>query len=596
MRKILLFLNFVVVALAMPKVITAAVTENWVINDFSSEIYIGENSRTEIVETIKVDFGSEKKHGIFRIIPTVYRTKYGENLNIRLKLLAITDEAGKSLKYEQTYGDGVITLKIGHPDIVLSGKQTYRISYRMDNAVTMPGERAELYWNVTGNRWPVQIRRVTATVTAPKNSVLNSICFVGPIGSESQDCINNHDSSRAYFEASDLTFGSGLTFATALDETLVKLPGSLTKYIWFAVDNWILLFPIITLLLMLRLFMTSGRDKQYRNVFNETEPMSVPLFNQLQTRLTYGPPKNISPGEVGVLVDEKVHMQDITATAIDLARRGFYTIKEIPKKGLFGSVDFELLWNKRDETTLFDYEIKVLDMLFDIVRKSKSKLSSLPEGASMRFDEAVQSLYTHMTEKGYFAASPKKIRSFYVGLGLVLMIASLFQAAILGRYFHPLLSGLAVFLSGLIVLGFSPFMPARTAKGRKKLEEIVGLKEWIKIGAWREQIHEKHNFLEQVLPYTIVFGLTQKFISAFDRADLKKLTWYTSEAGFNEANFSRSFSHFGENVLYSVSKSRSAQRASNWGGFSTTGSSSGGSGFSGGSSGGGFGGGGGGSW
>ena len=126
-------------------------------------------------------------------------------------------------------------------------------------------------------------------------------------------------------------------------------------------------------------------------------------------------------------------------------------------------------------------------------------------------------------------------------------------------------------------------MPARTAKGRRALEEVLGLREWIRLGAWREQIHEKHNFFEEVLPYTIAFGLTGKFLEAFKDAKLKAPSWYQGSSTFNPVYFQSSLTSFNNSLTSGIASTRPQ---------SSSGSSFGG----GGSSGGGFGGGGGGSW
>ena len=41
----------------------------------------------------------------------------------------------------------------------------------------------------------------------------------------------------------------------------------------------------------------------------------------------YKVPKNLKPGEVGVLIDERAHLHDITATIIDLAVKGYLKIR-----------------------------------------------------------------------------------------------------------------------------------------------------------------------------------------------------------------------------------------------------------------------------
>ena len=44
--------------------------------------------------------------------------------------------------------------------------------------------------------------------------------------------------------------------------------------------------------------------------------------------MQYEPPEQLSPGEVGTLVDNSVDMRDITASIVDLAVRGYISIEE----------------------------------------------------------------------------------------------------------------------------------------------------------------------------------------------------------------------------------------------------------------------------
>ena len=247
-------------------------------------------------------------------------------------------------------------------------------------------------------------------------------------------------------------------------------------------------------------------------------------------------------------------------------------------------------------------------MLFSTDRKSQVKLNSLPKNAYQHLTKAHQRLYQHLTQQGYFSANPKTVRTIYLVLGIILTISGLAIGPALMAFglgasgFIPQGTSLLIgpMVSGLIVLAFSFFMPARSAKGRRALSEVAGLREWIRLGAWREKIHEKLNLFEEVLPFAIAFGLTQKFIQAFKAADIKDLfrrnklvlfrrnklvlSWYHSSHPFNAVYLSNSINNFGSSLNSGIAATQPKS------------ASSGGSGFSGGSSGGGFGGGGGGSW
>lgn len=561
----------------------------WVIEEFHADIRVSEDTSVKVLETITVDFRGLEKHGIYRTIPVKYKTRLGNNLNVRLKVLEVVDGSGNHLGRKITYEGDNVKIRIGDADKTATGKQVYRIGYSLRQVVTVPGENAELYWNVTGNGWPVPIHSASAEVRAPNGAVIDSICFTGYWGTDKQGCESGSDGSEASFGAlQKLGAGEGLTVAVALDKEKLDFPGFWDRLLIFLRDNWIYATPLLVLVIMLRLYWTRGRDRQYKNMFHQAEGEEVvPLFEKISAMNIFGPPKNLSPGEVGVIVDESVHLRDITAVAIDLARRGFYKIKEIKKKGWFSKADYELALIGKDEAGLRGFEREVLSMLFGEKRQSVVKLSKPAKKAYKHLEKAQNELYKHLVSEKYFSGNPKTVRIMYLVIGIVTIA---FGAAFLGPMMLAMGLGpggiVAGVISGLIVVVFSFYMPARTAKGRRALKEIVGLREWVKIGAWREKIHEKHNFLEEVLPYTIAFGLTGKFLQAFKDADIKNLDWYQGQGPINVAHFAGAMTDFGSNVNSGVAGTRPKASAS-----------SGGSGFSGGGfSGGGFGGGGGGSW
>ena len=90
--------------------------ENWLINNFASDIHIQEDGWVSVVEKIDVDFGSEQKHGIFRDIPYVYTYQNGAKLYTEIKVLSVRDSTNSSSIPYETFTSGDYTrIKIGDP-------------------------------------------------------------------------------------------------------------------------------------------------------------------------------------------------------------------------------------------------------------------------------------------------------------------------------------------------------------------------------------------------------------------------------------------------------------------------------------------------
>lgn len=135
------------------------------------------------------------------------------------------------------------------------------------------------------------------------------------------------------------------------------------------------------------------------------------------------------------------------------------------------------------------------------------------------------------------------------------------------------------------------YLPKRTKYGNEMLGKLKGFKnflETVEKERLKALVMQNPNYFYDILPYTYVLGVSDKWIKKFESISLQAPSWYDSSNGFD---FS-SFRTFIKSTMVSAQSAMSSSPSSSSGG-----SSSGGGGSSGGgSSGGGSGGGGGGSW
>jgi len=127
--------------------------EGWVIRFFQSDINIGPDSTLTVREDIRVDFGSQQHHRIFRTIPTRYRYDKTRDRYDGLQVQSVTD-GSKPVDFQLSGYDNV-TIKIGSPDVLVTGAQQYVITYIVQGAMNSFADHDELFWNVDGALWPV---------------------------------------------------------------------------------------------------------------------------------------------------------------------------------------------------------------------------------------------------------------------------------------------------------------------------------------------------------------------------------------------------------------------------------------------------------
>ncbi len=582
-------LFFSILFFIFPQIVYA--DEGWVIDKFDSNIQIQESGEVLIREKIDVDFKTLSKHGIYRDIPYVYE-RGGVKTYTEIDVDQVLQN-NKKAKVSESLTDGYVRLKIGDPDKTISGKNSYEIIYTAKGVLRGFADYDELYWNITGNAWPVAIQSASATVSLPTDGISRKTCYEGYVGSTAECMIISESPSEVKFKNLEaLSEAQGLTVVVGYKKGLIPiLTVERPKSFWEKLIDWPSLTSLGTLILfgvgtVIYLWNKNGRDYWFGNgVGGRRNDLgkSKPIGAHETTVVEYTPPEKLRPAELGVLFDERADTLDVVSTIIDLATRGFLTITEVPKKWLFGKVDYNLIKKEKDQKELLEYEKMLVDELFQT--ENEVKISSLKQTFYDELKKIKEELYKEVVAKGIFPTDPEKVRSKYIAISFFMLFAGLFLIGYTIGFGNVFLADLCLGLafSGLIMLLFARHMPRRTAYGRDLYRRVKGYRLFIdKAETHRQKFFEKKNLFNEVLPYAIVFGLTGKFAKAMEEIGLKTTNtgWYSGTRPFSMGHFESSMSGFSSSMSSAIASTPSSS-----GGFS-----------SGGSSGGGFGGGGGGSW
>ena len=316
----------------------------------------------------------------------------------------------------------------------------------------------------------------------------------------------------------------------------------------------------------------------------------------------YNPPEEVTPAEMGTIMDERADISDITSTIVDLAVRGYLKIVEIESKKLLFLKDRDyalvLLKDYKSSEDINSFEKNFLDALFSVGSNKETSAESLgiPEGKQVilistlknkfytRLKSLQSQLYTTLVKKKYFPQNPETVRGTYGAVGLMLLIVGIVGIILLHRW-SILWGGIGSAISFFI---FAPIMPRKTKKGAALTLHAKGFEEFVR-RAEKDRIErlakDDPTVFERLLPYAMVLGCadewTEKFKDIFDQPP----SWYVSSRPMTTYMFINSLG----NALNSMNGAVSSRPRG-------SGASGGGSGFSGGFSGGGFGGGGGGAW
>ena len=535
-------------------------------------IEVEPDSALLVAEDITYDFEDARRHGIYRDVPVRYERRGAPDYRIVLDVLEVVDELGRPHPFVTSGRDPYLRIRIGDPDRTVTGRVHYHIRYRARLGMLHFDGHDEVYWNATGDGWEVPIDAASARVslTDGAGAFLDAACFTGPRGSTRSNCTAERLGGEVRFATlRALGPGEGLSIAAALPKGLVREP-SRGERLRARLGPWLSawwLVPFLAFFGMRRYWRSAGRDPD--------PGAAIPV--------RYEPPEDLTPAEVGTLVDERADLNDVTATILQLAIEGYLEITELESRQFlfFSRTDYRLD-RKRPPRELKRHQSLLMEALFsgrDSVLVSELRNEFYRELPAIR-----EALYQQLSGPGsFFVAAPDKVRLWWaigggavVGAGLLLLAGSA-------------VAGACIALTGGVVLAFSRHMPRRTRRGRRAYEETLGFREFLervdrdrleRLGtATREQF-------ERILPYAIVLGVADAWANAFAEIYQEPPGWYHGYQPSGRFHPDVFVSHMGRS-LDTIGQTLASQPSSGGGS-----SGFGGGGFSGG----GFGGGGGGSW
>ncbi len=558
-----------------------ASTQDFVVDNFNAKYTLDSSipgGKLSVTETIDLNF-SDNNHGIYRNLPKKYK-----KIDTKLKVTSVLRD-GKPEKYSKSTNNDNLVLKIGNPDLTITGKHQYIINYEQVGIVNFDSQKPEFYWDINGDAWQQQFTKVSASVIIKNNSfdsaiVQNLVCYTGSRGSKDQQCFSEIKNGQANFATtSPLAAFQTLTIGVPLDnygfsERQLSTLDKLKENVFFSIFSYIWPSIIIGIMLLIR-WNKFGKDYKGSGI-------TIP---------EYQPPKGLKPIQVGMLADYRVDNKDISATLIDLAVNGYLKIHEEESKFMFfKSRKYSLELIKTDFSQLKPFETELIDVLF--VQKSIGEIIKMSDLAKDRLLQVKLSkiktkVKTSLEDEFKFIEKGKyHFSKSEIFITLAVVILAIFQNIKINNG----IIYVNIFINiGLFLLA-SAFMSRRSHGGVEVYEKIMGLKMYMDL-AEKDRLKmlqsverpyaeptKTPKLFEKLLPFAVALGVEKSWAKQFDGILNTQPNWMTT----NAATFSS------VNIASSVGNATSSF-ASN---FSTTSSSSSG----GGSAGGGGGGGGGGGW
>lgn len=406
--------------------------------------------------------------------------------------------------------------------------RTFELSYTVKGGVRIYESGDKLQWMAIDNERDFPIEAASVQVTLPQGASFQDIDSAGVAAEWQQG-----EDGRTVQYVAQRSMSPSDTFEIGVEFTHGVIPSEAPT--WQAeVDREefydLNVRPVLTLivgfmavllaiglpLLVYLLWYSRGRD-----------PEVGPVPDRLSS-----PPSDLPAGVLGSLIDEQADMQDVVASIVDLARRGYLKIEEVEKPGLLGfnSEDFVFRRTEKDDGDLRPYERRILRGIFGSSRKER-ELSDLRNKFYRHLDDVQEELYKELVREGFFKSRADKTRGRWTAVG----IGGLALAFLAGIVLVPLSNLTAAFpclavglgLGGVALIIAARNMPVKTRKGAEAAAKWQAFRTYLRQIENLTDLNEASELFEQYLPYAIAFGMNNSWINKFTRlSDTPAPGWY----------------------------------------------------------------------
>lgn len=245
------------------------------------------------------------------------------------------------------------------------------------------------------------------------------------------------------------------------------------------------------------------------------------------------PPSDLPPGVVGTLLDERADLQDVLATVIDLARRGYLTMEETQQPGFMGIGTIKDFVFRRvanaDASKLRAYERLVLDR---VVPSDERKLSEMKYKFYQHLSEINSALYAEVQHDGLFPVRPDTVRSRWGCGGAGLMIVAIGLGIVVTALLSDITAAviipfIALAFVGVVAASASSAMPVKSRQGAEATAAWQAFKRYLSNLERYTKIEEATDQFDKYLPYAIAFGIERSWINRFARVNTVPMPgWY----------------------------------------------------------------------
>ena len=606
---------------------------DYVLDKYDVNIKINEDNTFDVVETITAYF-NEPKHGIFRTIPLTNKITRldGSKSTNRARITNLSVNS----KYKVSRENGNYKIQIGDANKTLTGEQNYVIKYTYNLGKDNIKDYDELYYNIIGNEWDTAIGNITFTITMPKNFDSSKLGF-------SSGSTGSTDNSNIKYNVSNNVITGKYTSILGKNEALTvrcELPDGYFSKAKDIIEPILYIEIIVSSLFLLIscfLWYKFGKDDK---VIETVEFYPPEGLNSLDVGFLYkGYINNKDIISLLIYLASKGYIKIIEEKKSQFFRYNDFKIIRL-KKYDGNDVNEEIFFNKLfltddgylNETTLFNlcYSYVTADEILTNINSKEYKNKFYENKAANKkifiilmiiiayllitisplliFDQSVlifpaifttgiilihlfrsdfEKNYKFTLENGDTFKIPTKSKTRIFRIILDLIFGGIFWTILILPSLLQDISYLTAYIICLVcILGMFiclKFIPKRTKYGNEMFGKIKDFKKFIETAEkdkLEALVEEYPTYFYDILPYTYVLRISDKWIKKFESIPIIPPSWYDGIGDFDIDSFSSFINDSMSSVESSISSISSSSSDSSSGGGSSGGGSGGGGGGS----------------
>ena len=507
--------------------------------DYRVEVDIRPDGSLDVAEHIRVRAEAQQiRRGIYRDFPTRYRDRYGNAVVVDLQVLGVERDGQPEPWFTEGMDNG-LRINTGGDDFLpgLPREFEFTLRYRTTRQLGFFEAHDELYWNAIGTGWAFAIEQASVEVRLPAvvdPAKLRLDAYTGAQGAQGGDARGEVVSPgiARWTLARPLAPREGLTIALGFPKGLVVAPTRAERVGWLLRDNRGLLVALAAFGVLIGWCVW-----RWRAVGRDPDPGVIIA--------RYQPPADRSPAELRYLKRTSYDPRCLTADLLAGAVAGAAEIER--EEGLL----FGETWSLARGPAAVDASLPltVRSLLGALLPSGSSRLELKKSSSTARHMQASMREHTRALHARLHRSHFNSNTADTVIAVMIAVSGAVMAFLTAGGSGQPAMIAVCVLML-ITVIAFAWLVKSPTAQGRKLLDEIEGLKLYLKV-AERDELAampgpnqpprldaERY---EALLPYAIALDVEQAWTAKFTAAvgaaaaaaATQSIRWYRG-GGFND--------------------------------------------------------------